>query len=124
MIHEQFRGNLGALTEDEIEKLQASSISIAGCGCIGGYSAEMLARSGIGRINPADSSTFQLTEINRQCAANHHTLGQNKAIALKRHLLSINPDLKVQVFSNSIDEENAELFVSNCDYVIDAVRAN
>ncbi|WP_338473066.1 ThiF family adenylyltransferase [Niallia sp. XMNu-256] len=121
MIKEQFIRNLGIMTEEEIQKLHRTTIAIAGCGCIGGFSAGLLARMGIGTFILADPDVFDVSNINRQCAATHHTVGQKKVDALKNHLLSINPYLEIICYANGVNEENAEAFVNEADYVIDAI---
>ncbi|SFS71918.1 ThiF family adenylyltransferase [Paenibacillus sp. BC26] len=120
-MKEQFVRNLGIMSELDVDKLQRSTIVIAGCGCIGGFSAELLARMGIGRLVLADPDTFDVSNINRQCAATYHTVGMSKVTALKNHLLAINPDLEMIEFSNGVTEENADEFVRDADYVIDAI---
>jgi molybdopterin/thiamine biosynthesis adenylyltransferase len=121
MIKEQFSRNLGIMTEEEVNKLQQTTIAIAGCGCIGGFSAELLARMGIGRMILADPDTFDVSNINRQCAATHHTVGQPKATALHNHLLAINPDIEIVTYLDGVNEQNAAEFVSGADYVIDGI---
>jgi tRNA threonylcarbamoyladenosine dehydratase len=121
MIKEQFIRNLGIMSEEDVDKLQQSKIVIAGCGCIGGFSAELLARMGIGRLALADPDVFDVSNINRQCAANHLTVGQPKVNALKDHLLTINPDLEITTFADGINEHNLEEFLQGADYVIDAI---
>ena len=46
-MKEQFVRNLGIMSEEEVQKLQYSTIAIEGCGCICGFSAELLTRMGI-----------------------------------------------------------------------------
>jgi molybdopterin/thiamine biosynthesis adenylyltransferase len=121
MIKEQFIRNVGIMSEDEIVKLHQSTVAIAGCGCIGGFSAELLARMGIGLIKLADPDVFDYSNINRQCAATHNTVGQAKAAALKNHLLAINPDIEIILFPEGVHEGNVEQFVDGSDYVIDAI---
>lgn len=121
MIKEQFVRNLGVMSEEEINKLQQTTIAIAGCGCIGGFSAELLARMGIGRLILADPDTFDVSNINRQCAATHHTVGLSKVVALQNYLLSINPDLEIIPYLDGVNEHNAADFVDEADYVIDAI---
>lgn len=121
MIKEQFIRNLGIMTEEEIHKLHNATIAIAGCGCIGGFSAELLARMGIGKLKLADPDVFDVSNINRQCAATHLTVGQKKAEALKNHLLTINPEIKIECYENGLTEHNADAFVKDVDYVIDAI---
>lgn len=121
MIKEQFIRNLGIMTEEEVQQLHETTIAIAGCGCIGGFSAELLARMGVGKLILADPDTFDVSNINRQCAATHLTVGQRKAEALKNHLLTINPEIEIVCYNDGVNEDNAVSFVNAVDYVIDAI---
>jgi hypothetical protein len=121
VIKEQFVRNLGIMSEEEVTKLQHTKISIAGCGCIGGFSAELLARMGVGRLSLADPDTFDLSNINRQCAATHLTVGMSKVTALKNHLLTINPELEIIEYTEGVNERNVDDFVQGADYVIDGI---
>lgn len=121
MIKDQFVRNLGIMTEDEVMRLQDTTVAIAGCGCIGGFSAELLVRMGVGRLVLSDPDVFDITNINRQCAATHLTVGQPKVEALRDHLLAIHPELDIELYSNGIHEENAVRFTAGADYVIDAI---
>ncbi|WP_423189857.1 ThiF family adenylyltransferase [Alkalibacterium sp. f15] len=121
MIKDQFIRNLGIMTEEEVQKLHETTIAIAGCGCIGGFSAELLARMGVGKLILADPDVFDVSNINRQCASTHLTVGQKKAEALKNHLLTINPDIEIDCYHEGVNEMNAPSFVDGADYVIDAI---
>ncbi|MDZ7834425.1 MAG: ThiF family adenylyltransferase [Alkalibacterium sp.] len=121
MIKEQFIRNLGIMSEEEVQKLHETTIAIAGCGCIGGFSAELLTRMGVGKLILADPDVFDVSNINRQCAATHLTVGQRKAEALRDHLLTINPDIEIICYLDGVNENNAASFVDGADYVIDAI---
>jgi tRNA threonylcarbamoyladenosine dehydratase len=121
MIKEQFTRNLGIMSEDEVRSLHGTTIAIAGCGCIGGFAAELLARMGVGKLTLADPDTFDESNINRQCAATHRTIGMKKVEALQDHLLAINPELEITLFKEGVNEENVEEFLKDADYVIDAI---
>lgn len=121
MNHQQFDRNLGIMSEKEIKLLNEKRVAIAGCGCIGGFSAELLARIGIGAIDLADPDEFDVSNINRQCAATHLTVGQSKVEALSDHLLAIHPNLKLTKYKERVCEQNAEVFIEHADYIIDAI---
>ncbi|MDQ0902324.1 ThiF family adenylyltransferase [Paenibacillus sp. V4I7] len=121
MIKEQFSRNLGIMSEEEINILQNSTISIAGCGCIGGFSAELLVRMGIGKVKLADPDVFDISNINRQCAATYESVGKSKVLALRDHLLKINPELIVEEYQSGVTKENVQQFIHGSDYVIDAI---
>lgn len=63
------------MSEEDVIKLNRCTIAIAGCGCIGGFSAELLARMGVGGFVLADPDIFDVSNINRQCAATYNTVG-------------------------------------------------
>lgn len=121
MVKDQFKRNLGIMSEEEVEKLHKKTIAVAGCGCIGGFSAELLARIGVGKLILADPDTFDVSNINRQCASTHLTVGQRKAEALKNHLLTINPDMDIECYNGGVNETNVQTFLEEADYVIDAI---
>lgn len=121
MIPEQFARNMGVLTECDHQLLKQSTITIAGCGCIGGFTAELLTRLGVGTLKLADPDVFDVTNINRQCAANHETVGQSKVSALSEHLLKINPALKIESYAEGVHATNVDAFVAEADYIVDAI---
>ncbi len=121
MVKEQFSRNLGIMSTEDIYKLNQTTIAIAGCGCIGGFSAELLARMGVENFIIADPDVFDVSNINRQCAATHESVGLLKVKALQKHLHTINPDINVTLFPGGVNEKNAEEFVKHADYVIDAI---
>lgn len=100
------------------ENLAKTSVAVFGLGGVGGYSAEMLVRSGIGKLTIVDFDTVSKSNINRQLIALHSTIGQSKAELFKTRLLDINPELELTV----IDDFYTENFdFSNVDFVIDAI---
>ena len=58
-MKERYSRNLGALSEEENQKLQEKSVCIVGCGGLGGYILEQLLRIGIGRITVIDGDCFE-----------------------------------------------------------------
>lgn len=120
-IHEQFTRNLGIMSEEEILRLHETTIAIAGCGCIGGFAAELLARMGVGHLILADPDVFDVSNINRQCAATHHTVNQLKVEALQHHLQAIAPEMLVSCYAQGVTADNVDSFLAKADYVIDAI---
>ena len=55
--------------KEAMEKLQKSRVAIFGIGGVGGYTAEALARSGVGTLDLIDDDKVCLTNINRQIYA-------------------------------------------------------
>lgn len=108
--------------EDALRKLQNSNIIIFGLGGVGSYTAEALARSGIGKMTVVDKDTVDITNINRQLYALHSTVGKPKAEVARIRILDINPECEVTAVAKMYLPESAEDFVlSQYDYIIDAI---
>ena len=83
--------------EAAMDRLAQCRVAVFGIGGVGGYTAEALARSGIGEIDLIDSDTVSLTNLNRQIIALRSTIGKYKVDVMKERILDINPDIKVHV---------------------------
>lgn len=105
-----------------MKKLAQARVAVFGIGGVGSYTAEALARGGIGAIDIIDDDSVCLTNINRQLLALHSTIGKPKVDVLKERLLDINPKLVVTVHQCFFLPETADQFdFSAYSYVVDAV---
>ena len=121
-MREEFTRTAMLIGEAALERLSSARVAIFGIGGVGGYVAEALARSGVGQFDLIDSDTVNITNINRQIIATHDTIGRFKVDVAKERILSINPDVKVNVYKTFyLPENSAEFDFNNYDYVIDAV---
>ena len=110
------------LGDAAMERLQNARVAIFGVGGVGGYTAEALARSGIGALDLIDSDTVSLTNINRQILATHSTVGKWKVEVARDRILDINPQAKVTVHPVFYTPETADQFdFSRYDYIVDAI---
>lgn len=122
------RRNLGWLgdTDDEARdrqlKLRDTVIGVAGCGGIGGSMADRLARLGVLNLRIADLDAFEYSNINRQLGAGVATVGKNKAETVAETIHTMVPDVSIDVFPTGITKENAEEFVSGCDFILDEIE--
>lgn len=108
--------------KDALKKLQNSNIIIFGLGGVGSYTAEALARSGVGKMTVVDKDTVDITNINRQLYALHSTVGKPKAEVAKSRILDINPECDVTAVQKMYLPETSEDFMlSQYDYIIDAI---
>lgn len=116
--------NLGFHSLEEQRRLQDATLAISGGGGDGGEIARLAVRAGIGcgrrgEIRLADPEAFAPENINRQSASAADTIGENKAVAVARLLLRINPALNVKVYMDGVTPENIEDFVKGADVVLD-----
>ena len=71
------------------KKLLNSTVAIFGCGGVGSYAVEGLARAGIGNFILVDKDIVDITNINRQLIADITTIGKDKVEIEKRRILNI-----------------------------------
>ena len=110
------------LGNEKIKKLQNSHVLVVGLGGVGGMAAEMICRSGVGEMTILDADTVAPSNINRQLAALHSTVGKPKAEVLASRLRDINPELKLNVIVDFLEEEKIESLLNNkFDFVVDAI---
>ena len=106
------------------EKLATSHVILFGLGGVGSYTAECLARSGVGELTIVDNDTVGLTNLNRQLESLHSTLGQTKTDAVAARLQDINPGLRLHPICGTYDASHRDLFFpEGCryDYIVDAI---
>ena len=65
--------------DEPLERLKNAKVAVFGVGGVGGYAVEALARSGVGTLHLYDDDTVSESNLNRQLAALHSTIGQPKA---------------------------------------------
>lgn len=122
MIAKRYERNIGTITEEENEKLQACSVCVAGCGGLGGYIIEGLARIGVGSITAIDGDVFQSSNLNRQLFSMERNLGYHKALAAQDRIRAVNSETKFHPLCCYLTEENAEdIITEHYDAVVDAL---
>lgn len=120
MLH-QFSRNELAFGKEGLEILKNSTIGILGIGGVGSFSAEALARSGVGRLVLVDKDVVDITNVNRQIHALVSTVGRSKVELMKERIADINPECEViglEMFYT--DETYEEFFKHGLDFVVDA----
>ena len=80
MLPARYQRNQKMISTAEQLLLFRSRIAVIGCGGLGGYVIEELARLGVGRIIAIDPDVFEEHNLNRQLLATPKTLGQGKGI--------------------------------------------
>lgn len=107
---------------DGIGILRKSHIAVFGIGGVGSFTAEALARAGVGELTLIDNDIVCASNINRQLIALSSTLGRAKVDVMKERILDINPDATVHARRLFFGPETAaEVDFSSFNYVTDAV---
>lgn len=102
-------------------KIRAAHVVVVGIGGVGSWSAEALARSGVGRLTLIDLDHVAESNINRQVHALQTTLGQAKVQAMRERIALIHPGCAVSCIEEFVDADNwPALLPAQVDAVIDA----
>jgi tRNA A37 threonylcarbamoyladenosine dehydratase len=110
------------LGEEKFTRLQDANVLVTGMGGVGSMAAEMICRSGVGKMTIIDGDTVQPGNINRQIQATHSSLNRGKAEVMGERLIDINPGLELTVIDEFIKEERIpEILRTPYDYVVDAI---
>ena len=105
-----------------MERLYNARVAIFGIGGVGGYTAEALARSGVGELDLIDDDRVCLTNLNRQIFATRKTVGKFKVDVAEERILEINPKAVVHTYKTFYAPNTAEEFdFSQYDYIVDAI---
>jgi len=102
-------------------KLAQTSVAVIGLGGVGSYSAEALARSGIGKFILIDFDVIEPTNINRQILALQSTIGKPKVELMQQRIRDINPKAEVIIYQEVLDGNNQERLLGGAEYCVDAI---
>ena len=111
------------LGDEKMETLMNKHVLVVGLGGVGGICAEMIARSGVGRMTIVDADTIDLSNCNRQIPALHSEVGKLKAEVMEMRLKDINPNIQLTILSLYIEDEiTFNILDEGCfDYAVDCI---
>lgn len=109
--------------KEAMQSLHHAHVLIVGLGGVGSFSAEFIARAGVGTMTIIDGDTFDITNKNRQLMAMNSTIGKYKSEVLAKKLLDINPDLKLNVLTEFVEPERVWEILEEYkpNYVMDCI---
>ena len=121
--HERpFERTVRLFGEEGAARIAAARTIVVGTGGVGGWCAEALVRTGMGRVTLVDPDSVCESNINRQTMATSETVGQPKAEALRARLLAVNPAADVIAVAERYSAETAGRFdFAEYDFVVDAI---
>ena len=116
---ERFKRITALLGYSAVKKLSDATVMVVGCGAVGSFAVEALARSGVGQIILVDFDVVEESNINRQLFALSSTVGQAKVDVAAARIRDINPDaiaIPLKMFWDSASD-----VAIRPDFVIDAI---
>jgi len=121
-MEEQFVRTQMLLGSQAMQRLQDSHVAVFGLGGVGSWCAEALCRSGVGALTLIDQDEVSVSNINRQAAALHSTVGMKKAEATALRLKDIAPHCRLTPMAQRYEADNrAQFFSEPYDFIVDAI---
>ena len=118
----RFGGIARLYGDDGLEKLRAAHVCVVGIGGVGSWTAEALARSGVGKLTLIDLDEVCLTNTNRQIHALENSIGKAKVQEMEERIRGINPDCTVKTRVEFFTEQTADsILATRYNYVVDAI---
>ncbi len=105
-------------------RLLSSKAAVIGCGGLGGWIIEILARAGVGEIVMADGDVFDDNNLNRQLYSRESSIGASKALAAAERVRETNSAVEAFPFEGYLNRGNAAELLRGCSVVIDALDSN
>ncbi len=100
--------------------IRRAHVAVVGIGGVGSWTAEALARSGVGMLTLIDLDHVAESNINRQVHALDATLGQAKVLAMRDRIEQIHPGCMVHAIEDFVEPSNwPQLLPAGVDAVID-----
>ncbi|MCP4379612.1 MAG: HesA/MoeB/ThiF family protein [bacterium] len=121
MLRYQRQMTFGEIGLSGQRALRAASALIVGVGGLGSWTAELLARSGVGRLVIADDDKVDLTNIHRQSLYDQADAAEAspKVQAAARRLAEINSTVTVEAHQLRVDATNITALAEGTDLIID-----
>lgn len=101
--------------------LLRSRVAVIGCGGLGGYLIEELARLGVGTIVAIDPDVFEEHNLNRQLLCHLGNLGQPKAAAAQARVAQINPAVRLVPVQAAFSASNGTELLHEVHLAVDAL---
>ncbi len=120
--HRRFDRAARLFGEPGLHRLMEARVLVIGVGGVGSFTAEALARSGVGHIALVDFDRVCVTNTNRQLHAMQGTIGKQKVEVMAARLKLIHPTSTVEAVPTFYNAESSEQLLSGrVDYVVDAI---
>ncbi len=100
-------------------KISNARVLLVGVGGLGSPAALYLAAAGVGTLGLIDFDIVDVSNLQRQVLFVSSDAGTPKVSAAKVRLQQLNPEIKIQIFTEKLTLENALNLFSQFDYVLD-----
>ena len=121
-VDDRFDGMARLLGRPGAVAVQRSHVCVIGLGGVGSWTAEALARSGVGALTLVDLDEICVSNVNRQLHTVDSTVGRLKVEVMAERVRGIHPSCDVRVVDDFFAIDNAgALLAGGYDFVVDAI---
>lgn len=117
----RYQRNRTMISVEQQLRLHDSKVAVIGCGGLGGYVLEELARLGVGTILAIDPDVFEEHNLNRQLLSTMDNLGKAKVDAAVLRLKKVNPAVFVLPCQAAFNRDEGPALLEDVALVVDAV---
>jgi len=121
LLPARYQRNREMLTTGQQLRLFRSRVAVIGCGGLGGYIIEELARLGVGTIVAIDPDIFIEHNLNRQLLSSPGQLGHVKVEAAAARVAQINPAVTLIPLRETFTRNNGSELLRNSHVAVDAL---
>jgi len=121
LLPARYQRNRKMISTAEQLKLARSQVAVIGCGGLGGYVLEELARLGVGRLVAVDPDVFEEHNLNRQLLSTPALLGAAKVEAAAARIFEVNPAVTVLPHHEAFSVTNGAALLAGCALAVDAL---
>ncbi|MFP5213038.1 MAG: HesA/MoeB/ThiF family protein [Acidobacteriota bacterium] len=101
-------------------RLKRSRVLVVGAGGLGSPALYYLAASGVGEIGIVDGDRVDLSNLQRQILHGREDIGRLKTDSARDAILHVRPDVRLNVHSLRLTEENGAEIIAPYDFVVEA----
>ena len=121
LLPARYRRNRETVSKADQLRLFRSRVAVIGCGGLGGYLIEELARLGVGTLVLIDPDVFEEHNLNRQLLSSPDRLGQTKVEAAVQRVAEINPAVTTVPRRAALSAANGRELLAGADAVMDGL---
>lgn len=105
------------------QRLRAATALVLGCGALGCFAADLLARAGVGHLVIVDRDLVELTNLQRQLLFDEQDVaaGLPKAVAAQRRLAKVNSAVRITPVVDDLHDGNIEHYAAGVDVLVDGL---
>ncbi len=121
LLPARYQRNRNMISTEQQLTLFRSHVAVIGCGGLGGFIIEQLARLGVGRITAVDPDVFEEHNLNRQLLSSPEALGKPKVDAALARVREINPAVDLIPVCAAFGRDNGTEMLHGVNLAVDAL---